>query len=92
MASDFLIEELDRISAEYPGEKRAAIIDDYAPVSRLKGGYAAAYGFSDDEEEYTGKSSQELQAAEEQALWGGGIPMSNDDDENPRGMDVVRGF
>lgn len=92
MASDFLIEELDRISAEYPGDKRAAIIDDYAPVSRLKGGYAAAYGFSDDEEEYTGKSSQELQAAEEQALWGGGIPMSNDDDENPRGMDVVRGF
>lgn len=63
MASDFLLEELDRIAAEYPRGQKAPILDtdidgslgSARPSSAMaSGGYAAAYGFDavdyDDEE------------------------------------------
>ena len=61
MASDFLLEELDRIVSEYPGEQRAPILEDreedeqYSVTNRrprsamASGGYAAAYGFDADD-------------------------------------------
>lgn len=79
MASDFLLEELSKIQEKYPGDARAKEIP--------KGGYAAAYGFDvlDDEDE-------ELEDAQMSAMWGGGgVPMSSDED-NPRGMDVIKGW
>jgi hypothetical protein len=94
MASDFLLEELNRIREEHPGDERAAILDD---EFRPRGGYGAAYGFDadDDEDEYGAlrfNSGQEMEDAEMSALFGGGgIPMSNED-ENPRGMDIAARF
>jgi hypothetical protein len=56
MASDFLLEELDRVAAEYPRDERAAILDVREDTSRIRpssamasGGYAAAYGFDANE-------------------------------------------
>lgn len=68
MASDFLLEELDRVAAEYPHDERAPVLDvrdngiEYGnarPSSAMaSGGYAASYGFSahdyDDENITTG--------------------------------------
>lgn len=75
MASDFLLEELDRIITEYPGENRAP------SKKEASGGYAAAYGFDvvdyDDDEV---AHSQESEEAEMSAMWGGGISMDNDDE------------
>jgi len=62
MASDFLLEELDRVAAEYPHDERAPVLDvrddssQSRPSSALaSGGYAAAYGFDvndyDDDED-----------------------------------------
>lgn len=105
MASDFLVEELDRIASEYPGEQKAAMLEDRSedeeastgrPRSAMaKGGYAAAYGFDADDydDDLNFPSGRELEDAEMNALFGGGgIPMSNPDDDNPRGMDVIKGF
>lgn len=56
MASDFLLEELDRVAAEYPHEERAPVLDVRDDTSRSRpssamasGGYAAAYGFDANE-------------------------------------------
>ncbi|KAL7513012.1 hypothetical protein ACHAXN_010347 [Cyclotella atomus] len=79
MASDFLLEELSKIQEKYPGDAKAKEIP--------RRGYAAAYGFDmlDDEDE-------ELEDAQMSALWGGGgVPMTKDED-NPRGMDVIKGW
>ena len=77
MASDFLMEELNRIQKEYPGDAKAKEI--------LRGGYAAAYGFDFDDEEGDEES-------EDAALWGGGgVPLTSDEDL-PRGMDVIKGW
>ena len=77
MASDFLMEELNRIQKEYPGDAKAKEIP--------RGGYAAAYGFDFDDEEGDEES-------EDAALWGGGgVPMTSDEDL-PRGMDVIKGW
>ena len=82
MASDFLMEELNRVQNEFPGDKRAA-----AP-SRSRGGYAAAYGF----DPYKDDDDNGREDAEMSALWGsGGVPMTNDEDI-PRGMDVIKGW
>ncbi|KAL7484364.1 hypothetical protein ACHAW6_009998 [Cyclotella cf. meneghiniana] len=97
MASDFLLEELNRIATEYPGDAKAPMLEEEAPSARLRGGYAAAYGFDadDDDDEYGSlqfRSGQEMEDAEMSALFGGGgIPMSSDE-ENPRGMDLLKGF
>lgn len=81
MASDFLLEELKRIQEKYPGDERAA-----PPPSRS--GYAAAYGFDPEEDE----NEREMEDAQMSAMWGGGgIPMTNDEDL-PRGMDVIKGW
>jgi len=83
MASDFLMEELNRIQDEFPGDKRAA-----APASHSRGGYAAAYGF----DPYEDDDENGREDAEMSALWGGGgVPMTNDEDI-PRGMDVIKGW
>lgn len=80
MASDFLLEELNRIQEQYPGDKRAA----EAP----RGGYASAYGFDAFEDE----DESEMEQAQIAAMWGGGgVPMTNDEDR-PRGMDVIKGW
>mmetsp|Transcript_11492 Transcript_11492/g.17224 ORF Transcript_11492/g.17224 Transcript_11492/m.17224 type:complete len:609 (-) Transcript_11492:90-1916(-) len=83
MASDFLLEELRRIEAEFPGDARAQILDDRGddsgrPQSAMaKGGYAAAYGFDAKEDDY----NRQAESEEMNALWGGGgIPMTNDDE------------
>ena len=56
MASDFLLEELDRVAAEYPNEERAPVLDVRDENSQVRpssamasGGYAAAYGFDADD-------------------------------------------
>lgn len=80
MAADFLLEELNKIQEQYPGDKKAA--------ERPTGGYASAYGFDafDDEDE------SEVEDAQMSAMWGGGgVPMTNDEDL-PRGMDVIKGW
>mmetsp|Transcript_6043 Transcript_6043/g.11861 ORF Transcript_6043/g.11861 Transcript_6043/m.11861 type:complete len:620 (-) Transcript_6043:137-1996(-) len=99
MASDFLLEELDFIAKEYPGDRRAAMLEtedhQRRPLSAMaKGGYGAAYGFGADEYDNDdgGKRGQEIEHAEMNALFGGGIPMSNPADENPRGMDIINKF
>ena len=62
MASDFLLEELDRVAAEYPNDERAPVLDVRDDISQSRpssamasGGYAAAYGFDandyDDDED-----------------------------------------
>ncbi|KAL3765303.1 hypothetical protein ACHAW5_006088 [Stephanodiscus triporus] len=91
MASDFLLEELERIADEYPNDERAPVLDDVRDSDRSRsgsrsGGYAAAYGFDpdDDDEEEVGalsfRSGRELEDAEMSALFGmGGIPMKSDD-------------
>jgi hypothetical protein len=78
MASDFLLEELRRIEAEFPGDARAPILDDRDDDGgRAKGGYAAAYGFDETEDDY----NRQAESAEMNALWGGGgVPMTNDDE------------
>jgi len=91
MASDFLLEELDRIAAEK--ESLAEAREDHIvagsesggtgggrPSSAMaSGGYAAAYGF--DADEYDAEDLRELEDKEMSALWGGGgIPMSADED------------
>jgi len=80
MASDFLLEELDRIAAEYPRGEKAPVLDERPAMAT--GGYAAAYGF--EEEPVAGSlnfgSNRELEDAEMSALFGGGgIPMSADE-------------
>ena len=79
MATDFLLDELNRIATEFPGDARAP--------TTTRGGYAAAYGFDVDEydNDEVGAlnfgSGQELEDAEMSALWGmGGIKMKADDD------------
>ena len=79
MASDFLLDELDRIMVGYPNDARS---------SRRLGGYAAAYGFDADEFNLEEEASalnfgcgQEVEDAEMSALFGtGGIPIKADDD------------
>jgi len=71
MASDYLLEELDRIAEEYPNDQRA-------PSSSVKaGGYASAYGF--DVVDYDEEDVNADEEAEMAALWGGGIPMSSEE-------------
>ena len=74
MASDFLLEELESIVKEYPGNER--------PPSKKKeasGGYAKAYGF--DTVDYD-DDSQESDEAEMSAMWGGGgVPMTLDEED-----------
>jgi len=73
MASDFLLEELESIVQQYPGNER--------PPSKKEasGGYAAAYGF--DVVDYD-DDSQESEEAEMAALWGGGgVPMTLDEED-----------
>lgn len=81
MASDFLLEELDRIAKEYPGGMRPA---DVAPLTRptsamASGGYAAAYGFDAEEYDNDGSGNKAAEEAEMSAMWGEGIPMKADD-------------
>lgn len=84
MASDFLLEELERIATKYPREARAPIVDvtrDDGVVRQSSGGYAAAYGFNvvDYDEEEVARG-QELEDAEMSALWGGGVSMGGSED------------
>jgi hypothetical protein len=93
MASDFLLDELERIADEFPNDSRAPVlehVDDGGDGSnssgRSKGGYAAAYGFDADDydDEEVGAlsfgSGRELEDAEMSALFGiGGIPMKADE-------------
>jgi hypothetical protein len=73
MASDFLLEELRRIEAEFPGDTRAPILDD----TRSHSAYAAQF----DTQEYDDYNRQAVNE-EMNALWGGGgIPLTNDDGE-----------
>ena len=73
MASDFLIEELERVSREGP-----------TGTSTARGGnvidarYRAA--LSDIEDDLRGDSEDGVEDAEMAALWGGGIAMSSDED------------
>lgn len=71
MASDFLLEELDRVvAAGGSGGGRPS-------SAKASGGYAAAYGFDADEYDDEGDAEEK----EMSALWGGGgIPMSADPD------------
>lgn len=91
MASDFLLDELDRIMVEYRNDTRAPILGDIRDGIGVRngiGGYAAAYGFDVNEVNYEEEvgalnfgSGQELEDAEMSALFGmGGIPMKADDD------------
>mmetsp|Transcript_32779 Transcript_32779/g.68927 ORF Transcript_32779/g.68927 Transcript_32779/m.68927 type:complete len:477 (-) Transcript_32779:186-1616(-) len=84
MASDFLLEELDRMAVEYPGDERAPVLggDSSRPSSAMaSGGYAAAYGFDvDDYDEGEVAAGSQREDAEMSAMWGGGgIPMTSDD-------------
>lgn len=72
MASDFLMEELDRITAQYPNDQRAP------ESTSSSGGYAAAYGF--DVVDYDDEDVNANEDAEMAALWGGGIPMKSSDE------------
>ena len=80
MASDFLLEELDRqVIAHVDGVPITT--DSSSGKNRASGGYAAAYGFDvveyDDDE-----NVEELEDAEMSAMWGGGgIPLTSDDEE-----------
>lgn len=79
MASDFLLEELNRIAAKYPNGQ-VQISDDLdgtlgARPGSGKGSYASAYGFDADDDE-----GQESSDAEMSAMWGGGISMSSGED------------
>ncbi|KAL9184923.1 hypothetical protein ACHAXT_002700 [Thalassiosira profunda] len=80
MASDFLLEELDRIATRYPGGKRPPGVDTGAgrrPSSAMaQGGYAASYGFDTDDYD---QEDRELEDKEMAALWGGGIPTKSED-------------
>ena len=76
MASDFLLEELDRqVIAHVDG------VPITTGQNRGSGGYAAAYGF--DVNEYDDDENvEELEDAEMSAMWGGGgIPLTSDDEE-----------
>ena len=75
MASDFLLEELDRqVIAHANG------VPITTGKNRGSGGYAAAYGF--DVNEYDDENVEELEDAEMSAMWGGGgIPLTSDDEE-----------
>ncbi|KAL3816213.1 hypothetical protein ACHAXA_001269 [Cyclostephanos tholiformis] len=89
MASDFLLEELERIAEEFPHDARAPVLDHVddggdgsSSGSRSRGGYAAAYGFDADDYDDVEVgalrfgSGRELEDAEMSALFGiGGIPM-----------------
>ena len=87
MASDFLLDELERIAEECPGDSKAPVLDDVVGGgSRSRGGYAAADGFDvedyDDEEAgaLSFGSGRELEDAEMSALFGmGGIKIKSDD-------------
>jgi len=94
MASDFLLEELNRIAAEYPGDAKAPMLEEEAPAARLRGGYAAAYGFDADDGygSLQFRSGQEMEDAEMSALFGGGGILMSSDEENPKGMDLLKGF
>ncbi len=89
MVSDFILDELERIAEEYPGNARAPVLYGVAGDGgggRLGvGGYAAAYGFDVDDynDEEVGAlsfgSGQELEDTEMLALFGmGGIMMKYD--------------
>jgi hypothetical protein len=94
MASDFLLDELERIADEFPNDSRPPILDhvddrgdDSNSSGKSRGGsYAAAYGFDADDydDEEVGAlsfgSGRELEDAEMSALFGiGGIPMKADE-------------
>lgn len=71
MASDFLIEELDRVSREGPTAPSAS-----GNVVDVR--YRAA--LSDIEDDLRGDSEEGVEDAEMAALWGGGIAMTSGDD------------
>ena len=76
MASDFLLEELDRQVIPHV---------DGVPITtgqnRASGGYAGAYGCDVDEYD-DDENVEELEDAEMSAMWGGGgIPLTSDDEE-----------
>jgi len=76
MASDFLLEELESIVKEYPGNER--------PPSKKEasGGYAKAYGFDAVDYDDDSQESEEAETAEMSAMWGGGgVPMTSDEED-----------
>ena len=80
MASDFLLEELDRQVIAHVDGVPITTSDSSSGKNRGSGGYAAAYGF--DVNEYDEENVEELEDAEMSAMWGGGgIPLTSDDEE-----------